>query len=492
VPSKRIWLKFQEWSKIYGPIYQLKIMGEDIVVISDKKILEDLLVKRKANYSSRPDYPAIPGANYDMRYLPLLSAGGIMLTHFQSMRTTLTVSTDHHTRARRFAHHLLTKIPHVHLVDVTTRATKDYIRALIRDPCDAKTLTELYASRITCEISWGDPTVAQKNADTAWALMHYVSPGATPLSKLPFLSVAWDLLPDFLQPWKVSELTRRAREREFWLTEQEKARAERDGPFTLMQEANRQRDKGISDEEEAANSVGMLTVIGSLLLATPVQSFLIAMCHHPEWQARGAEELDSVCPDRLPTPRDLKDLPVLRAIIRETHRWRPPVPIGAPHASEQDDVYNGYFIPKNSSVLSLTWAFERDESVFPDPDNFRPERWLDPAWPSYKEPLTVYPQIKGHNGFGWGNRMCLGQDYVEIVNMIMIGSLLACCTVGKKRNPLTGEDVEIDTMDYEPFTIFVRPYAWEMDAKPRSEERLKNLETFSQCHTAHSNSLLDD
>ena len=52
-------------------------MGEDIVAISDKRILEELLVKRRSNYSSRPDYPAIPGANYDMRYLPLLASGGM-------------------------------------------------------------------------------------------------------------------------------------------------------------------------------------------------------------------------------------------------------------------------------------------------------------------------------------------------------------------------------------------------------------------------------
>ena len=450
-------------------------MGEDLVVVSDLKILEELLVKRKANYSSRPEYPAIPGANHDMRYLPLLSHGGT-LAHYQRFGTALTVLTDHHGRARRFAHHLLAKLPQDRLVDVTTRATKDYIQALLQDPCNAKALTELYVSRISCEISWGDPTVAQKNVETAWALMHHVSPGATPLSKLPFLTLAWDLLPDFLQPWKVNELARRASEREFWLTEQEKARYANNGSFTLTQETYKQRDKGISDEEEAANSVGMLTVIGSLLLATPVQSFLIAMCHHPEWQVKGAEELDRVCPGRLPTPGDLKDLPVLRAIIRETHRWRPPIPIGAPHASEQDDVYNGYFIPKKSSVLALAWTIERDESVFPDPDSFRPERWLEPTWPTYKEPLTIYPQIKGHHGFGWGNRMCLGQDFVEIVNMIMIGSLLACCSVAKKRDPLTGGEIEIDTMDYEPFTIFVRPYAWEMEAKPRSEGLLKSLD----------------
>ena len=279
-----------------------------------------------------------------------------------------------------------------------------------------------------------------------------------------------------LQPWKVAELARRARERDFWLAEQEKARVTTDAPFTLAREAYGKPSQDISNKEEVANSIGMLTVIGSLLLATPVQSFLIAMCHHPEWQVKGAEELDRVCPGRLPTPEDLKDLPVLRAIIREVHRWRPPVPVGAPHASEQDDVYGGYFIPKNSSVVSLAWTFERDERLYPDPESFRPERWLEPAWPTYKEPLTLYSQIKGHNGFGWGQRMCIGQDYVEVVNMIMIGSLLACCSVGKKKDPSTGEDIEIETMDYEPFTIFVRPHAWEMDAKPRSEKRLECLQ----------------
>ena len=360
---------------------------------------------------------------------------------------------------------------------MTTAATKDYIRALLQDPSDAKALTELYASRITCEVSWDNPDVARQNAETAWALMHYVSPGATLMSKLPFLSSAWNVLPNFLQPWKVKELSRRARERTFWLGEQEKAlHVMKDAPFTLVQESYRKPNRDIRDKEEVANSIGMLTVIGSLLLATPVQSFLIAMCHYPQWQSKGAEELDRVCPGRLPTPEDLQDLPVLRAIIREVHRWRPPVPTGAPHASEQDDIYDGYFIPKNSTVIPLTWTLERDERLYPDPDTFRPERWLEPDWPTYREPLTLYPQIKGHHGFGWGERSCVGQDYVEVVDMIMIGSLLACCSVSKKRDSSTGKEIEIETMDYEPFTIFVRPYAWEMDAQPRSDERLECLQ----------------
>ena len=84
LPPRCSWLLFHEWSKVYGPIYKFKIMGEEIVAISDRTILDELLVKRRSNYSSRPDFPAIPGANYDMRYLPLLASGGMRIHYCAS------------------------------------------------------------------------------------------------------------------------------------------------------------------------------------------------------------------------------------------------------------------------------------------------------------------------------------------------------------------------------------------------------------------------
>jgi hypothetical protein len=229
--------------------------------------------------------------------------------------------------------HLLSRIPRERIVEVTIQATKEYIRALLENPNNGKDLTEHYVSRITCQISWGDDTVAKRNKDTARELLRHVSPGATPLSKFPFLGFFWDLLPDICQPWKVKELARSKLERQFWLEQQDKARASTDSSYTLMQEFFKRQDRGVSDEGEAAGVIGMLTIIGSLLLSTPIQIFLMAMCIYPEWQIKGAEELDRVCPDRLPVPSDLEKLPVLRAIIREVHRWRPAVPFGKLHTT---------------------------------------------------------------------------------------------------------------------------------------------------------------
>jgi len=54
LPRFSMWLKFQEWAKIHGPIYQTHALNSTFIVISDEKIAEELLVKRGHIYSGRP------------------------------------------------------------------------------------------------------------------------------------------------------------------------------------------------------------------------------------------------------------------------------------------------------------------------------------------------------------------------------------------------------------------------------------------------------
>jgi len=164
----------------------------------------------------------------------------------------------------------------------------------------------------------------------------------------------------------------------------------------------------------------------------------------------------------------------VRALIRETFRWRSPVPFGVPHMLTEDDVYEGYHIEKGSVVFALECAMSRDEALYPDPENYRPERWLDPAFPTYKEPLTHYPSLKNHSAFGWGRRQCLGLDYTEIVHVTLVASILWSCNIQKKIDPQTGEEIELPWMDYTPFVI-VRPMPTKLDIVPRSQERIRLL-----------------
>ncbi|KAI0280320.1 cytochrome P450 [Russula aff. rugulosa BPL654] len=81
--------------------------------------------------------------------------------------------------------------------------------------------------------------------------------------------------------------------------------------------------------------------------------------------------------ERLPTFEDRPRLPFVDAICKEVKRWRPAVPLGVPHATASDDVYEGYFIPKGAVVLVNAWAVLHDPARFPEPDLFKPERFIN-------------------------------------------------------------------------------------------------------------------
>ena len=77
VPEKNSFVKFYEWSKEYGPIYNVDLAGSNHVWISSDQISRDLLAKKGAIYSDRPHIPALLDDNRtSAQYLPLLSKNG--------------------------------------------------------------------------------------------------------------------------------------------------------------------------------------------------------------------------------------------------------------------------------------------------------------------------------------------------------------------------------------------------------------------------------
>ncbi|KAI0286409.1 cytochrome P450 [Russula brevipes] len=117
-------------------------------------------------------------------------------------------------------------------------------------------------------------------------------------------------------------------------------------------------------------------------------TFFLAMVLHPEAQKRAQMEIDSVVgTGRLPDFDDEAALPFVSALVSEVMRWHPVAPIAVPHRLVVDDVYEGYFLPAGSIVIGNTWAVLHDESVYPEPSQFKPERYLDP---NLKPPDAVF------------------------------------------------------------------------------------------------------
>ncbi|KIJ55777.1 hypothetical protein M422DRAFT_152019, partial [Sphaerobolus stellatus SS14] len=112
-------------------------------------------------------------------------------------------------------------------------------------------------------------------------------------------------------------------------------------------------------------------------------SFFLCMCLNPSVQQKAQAEIDTllIClvigQDRLPIIADRGSLPYIEAVLKEVLRWGSIAPAGLPHLLIQDDNYNGYILPRGCIIITNIWAMTRDLKYFPNPESFRPERFLN-------------------------------------------------------------------------------------------------------------------
>jgi len=113
-------------------------------------------------------------------------------------------------------------------------------------------------------------------------------------------------------------------------------------------------------------------------------------------------ELDTVLAGRTPTFKDVANLPFTKAIIEETLRLYPPVPILGREAMA-DTTIGKKPIPKGSLVMVVPWLMHRNPVLWSKPDVFDPGRFLDPK--------SKKPNKYGYVPFSIGPRICAGLQF---------------------------------------------------------------------------------
>ena len=137
------------------------------------------------------------------------------------------------------------------------------------------------------------------------------------------------------------------------------------------------------------------------------------LSRNPEVEGRLHAELDGVLPDRPPSVRDLPNLPYTQAVISESIRLRPPAwAIG--RTAVAGHRANGYAIDQGSIVVVSPWLLHHDPRWWPEPEAFRPERWLDDdlGRPRY----AFIP-------FGGGPRVCIGEPFARLEAAMLLASI---------------------------------------------------------------------
>ncbi|KAG2356565.1 cytochrome P450 [Suillus spraguei] len=133
---------------------------------------------------------------------------------------------------------------------------------------------------------------------------------------------------------------------------------------------------GHGADEDTMKAVALMGYIAGINISTSaLHIFSMAMMLYPDVQARARAEIDQVVMhDKMPSIDDRPSLPYLDAVLYEVLRWYSHFPLGVAHVTTDDDVYDGYFIPKGTMVMVNQWSLSRDENVFPDASRFDPTR----------------------------------------------------------------------------------------------------------------------
>jgi cytochrome P450 len=115
-----------------------------------------------------------------------------------------------------------------------------------------------------------------------------------------------------------------------------------------------------------------------------------------------------------------------------------------------------------------------DPKTYPDQHLFNPARWLEPSYPTYKAPLTVYPNCQNFAPFGYGRRACPAYDFAERSLLIMVANMAWACDIKRPLDPVTKMEV-LPEMSYEAVPN-PRPRPFGCRIVARSRERVKILE----------------
>lgn len=173
----------------------------------------------------------------------------------------------------------------------------------------------------------------------------------------------------------------------------------------------------IGDEHIRAVMMDML-VGGTDTSAITTEWALAELLANPEKLAIVRKEIENIvgC-SRLVRESDLPNLPYLRAVVNETLRLHPIVPLLLPRTSMEPCQISTYHVPKNTLVYVNAWAIHKDPSIWNNPLEFSPERFLDINIDALTQQCKFFP-------FGAGRRICPAWKLALLTVQNILGNLI--------------------------------------------------------------------
>ncbi|KAI6039862.1 CyP450 monooxygenase [Pisolithus marmoratus] len=394
------WLTFAEWSKKYGDVIYLEILGSPILVLHSEEVVQELLDKRSQNYSDRPQVPMVTLMGWEFN-VGFLRYGASWRKHRKAM------------------HQALNPQAMLNYRDIQPNQVRQLAQNLLEVPESMEEHIRTFTASTIMTVVYGYKMAPRNDLFASIAdrvsgmLTNSFFPGAALVNAFPVSGFK-----KFARECR--RLTRELLDKPYDFVQ--KQRAEGIAPHSVVLEMLER-----SEEEGVIKSVAGTTYSSSVLSA-----FVLAMLKFPSVQKKAQAEIDRVTGGlRLPDFTDRPPMIYLEATYREVLRWCQVTPLGVPHMTTDNDVYNGYFIPKGGCILAMT----HNEEKYPDPMRFMPERFI-----AKDGSLT---DDTGEIQYGFGRRICVGKYFAEASVWIAMVTILAAFNVNKAKDQF-GNDIDVE------------------------------------------------
>ncbi|KIJ55030.1 hypothetical protein M422DRAFT_24891 [Sphaerobolus stellatus SS14] len=449
-PLQYPYLTFAKWGKQYGGITYAKVLGLNFVILNESKYAVEMLEKKGKIYSDRPRF-MMAGELVGWSESPALSqAGPTWAEHRKQMAAFM----GSRQKIEAFSD-ILQKETGVVLKKLLNHGSQDFVK-YFRGYAGATSLAINYGYRAKDET---DPMLSLAGL----AMEHFsemIVANAFAVDTFPILRHVPSWLPG--AGWKKKAIRYRnvlsdMVEKPYHWVKQQIATGMVPQAFVtqiLIEKELDPREERIAQWTAAGCYAGMADTTSAGTAA-----FMLAMTRHTPELLKAQEEIDAVIgTGRLPTPADRANLPYFEGLYLEVFRLYSFGPLGVPHVNREDDIHDGYFIPKGSIVIANGWQFNRDPETYPNPEVFSPERYSERnGIPKQKDPRDPL--------FGYGRRKCPGQYLGDAAMWILCVNIVAAFDI---RPPVKDGKFVIPPAEFEDTSICY-PLPFECSMTPRSK-----------------------
>jgi 3-hydroxyphenylacetate 6-hydroxylase len=381
--------QYRKWSKTYGPVYQIMLGNIPVIVVNSAASARTIFGANSQALSSRPEF-------YTFHKVVSSTAG-----------TTIGTSpfSESLKRRRKGAASALNKpsvasyVPHIDL------ETRTYLREFLtygnagHTPIDPLPMIQRLSLSLALTLNWGTRMSSQSSP-----LFAEITHVEEEVSK--FRSTTGNLQ-DYIpllrwNPFNPGSAHARdmRRRRDVYLQTLNADLEARMAAGTAAPciQANVMRDPEAKLNAEELTSISLTMLSGGLDTLTTLVAWSVAlMAQRPDIQERAVKAIRKFYGEEEPLcdAEDDQKCGYVVALVREMLRYYTVLRLSLPRASVKDVVWEGKTIPAGSVIFLNAWACNMDPVVWKDPEEFRPERWLEQP----DAPLFTY---------GLGYRMCAG------------------------------------------------------------------------------------